>query len=96
MLSDLLDYLYRNDPHIVIPNKVKVQELREMEKNMQKSGKSTSSNIHHSSKRKHSKSLPLPVSKRHNNSVYPRHSISTNHSQGKSTATTRDQSPAVT
>ncbi|MBW0566445.1 hypothetical protein O181_106160, partial [Austropuccinia psidii MF-1] len=34
--ADLLDYLYRNDPHIVIPNKVKVQELREMAKNMQK------------------------------------------------------------
>ncbi|MBW0485448.1 hypothetical protein O181_025163 [Austropuccinia psidii MF-1] len=34
--ADLLDYLYRNDPHIVIPNKVKVQELREMANNMQK------------------------------------------------------------
>ncbi|MBW0543921.1 hypothetical protein O181_083636 [Austropuccinia psidii MF-1] len=51
---------------------------------------------HHSSKRKHSKSSPSPVSKRHNNSVSPRHSILTNHSQGKSTATTRGQSPAVT
>ncbi|MBW0487064.1 hypothetical protein O181_026779 [Austropuccinia psidii MF-1] len=34
--AKLLDYLYQNKPHIVIPNKVKVSELHEMVNDMQK------------------------------------------------------------